>query len=166
MGDDEATGEACYLCTEQAVTRCRTCGRRVCSEHLVPYPDDLVEAFGPDGCQRCVDRAITEIERGRQQRERKRDRDAIYRTCAVCQQVFEQTLPACSVCGRRVCLDHSIRYRRRFRFGNRRDSTAGTWYWEYDVRCLEHRRHLWLDRLRGWQIDPRTEEQIEATSME
>ncbi|MCD6289211.1 MAG: hypothetical protein J7M34_01815 [Anaerolineae bacterium] len=156
-------GERCYICSAPAVTRCRTCGRPICREHLVPYPEELRATFGPDGCQHCVEWAIETISRGRQQRERKRAQDVVYRTCAVCHRVFDQVLPACSVCGRRVCSKHSTRYRRRFHFGNRKDPVTGAWYWEYDVRCIEHPRRLWWDRLWGWQIDPRTEEYVEAT---
>ncbi len=143
----------CYACAQPAIGTCRGCGRPICQEHLVPYPEDLVPLFGPDACQRCVERAIEEVERGRRQRERKRSQDVIYRTCEICNRVFEQVLPSCSVCNRRVCYDHRVRYRRRFFFGNRRDPVTGAWYWDYQVRCVDHRRHPWIARLTGWEID-------------
>jgi len=125
------------------------CRRPTCAAHLTAFPPELVSAFGPQACAACVEKSIAQMEKGRRQREHKRAGDAPYRTCAICGREFAQVLPACTVCGRHICREHRVRYRRPFRFGHPGDK--GAWYWDYDVRCPDHRRRL--PRLQGWQVD-------------
>lgn len=145
----EVGGTRCHLCSSLSAAVCPLCRRPVCAAHLADFPVELAPAFGPRACTICVERALAQIDKERAQRERKRTGDLPYRTCAVCGQEFPQVLAACAVCGRRICRGHSVRYRRRFRFGHRGDK--GAWYWDYDVRCLEHRRRF--PRLEGWEVD-------------
>lgn len=123
--------------------------------HLAGFSAELAPTFGPRACAACVEKALAQMDKGRAQRERKRTGDLPYRTCDVCGQEFSQVLLACAVCGKRVCRGHRVRYRRRFRFGHQGDK--GAWYWDYDVRCLEHRRRF--PRLEGWEMDPTAPEQ-------
>lgn len=137
------------------------CRRPVCAVHLADFPPDLVLAFGPQACVPCVQKSVAQVEKERRQRERQRAEGAPYRTCAVCGREFSRALPACTVCGRHLCREHRVRYRRRFRFGHPGDK--GAWYWDYDVRCLEHRRRL--PRWQGWEVDAtpsETEDQGES----
>ncbi|HIQ05438.1 MAG TPA: hypothetical protein EYH31_07035 [Anaerolineae bacterium] len=117
------------------------------------FPEELVPALGERACAACVERFVAQVEKERQQRERKREHDRWCRTCAICAREFEQVLPQCNVCGRPVCPEHRIRYRKQFRFGAHKGQEAA-WYWDYDVRCRDHKRSPWLVRLQGWEIDP------------
>jgi len=145
----EVERSGCHLCQSPAAEVCRLCQRPVCAAHLADFPAELAPVFGLRACAVCVERTLAQIEKERAQRERKRAGDLPYRTCAVCGQEFPQVLVACSVCGRYICQQHGMRYRRRFRFGHRGDK--GAWYWDHDVRCLEHRRRF--PRLEGWEVD-------------
>jgi hypothetical protein len=71
----------------------------------------------------------------------------------LCQREFEQALSQCSQCERHVCPEHSIRYRRRFRFGAKGNAEEA-WYWDYEVRCPEHKLNPLAVKLRDWEEAP------------
>lgn len=149
-----ATANACHLCGESAGADCPQCHLPVCEEHREALEPELAALFGVWACQECTDRSRAELALDRQQWERKRTGDVVFRTCGVCGEEFSQVLAACSQCGKRLCHLHRTRYRRRFRFGQQPGEQTGGWYWDYEVRCQEHRLAPLLARLRGWQPEP------------
>jgi hypothetical protein len=113
----------------------------------------LQPLFGAEACAECARFAAGDLARDEGQWARKRDRDRFYRTCALCEREAEQVLPRCGRCGRHLCPEHAVRYRRRFRFGAR-DGAEAAWYWDTEVRCPDHQLNPWLARLKGWERLP------------
>ncbi len=140
--------DTCWLCGAPAITTCHQCGQPVCETHLKPIPEAYVDAFGPDGCERCVAWSLEAIARMEKRPKAVVDPPAEARTCAFDNQVFDQPLPRCSVCNRPFCPDHGTRYRRKLYIGNPEGFTSA-YYWEYENRCQDHPLHLWESR--GWE---------------
>jgi hypothetical protein len=108
--------------------------------------------FGPEACTECVRFTVEDLARDEGQWARKRALDLTQCTCAVCGGEFEQVLAPCSRCGRHLCAEHSVRYRRKFRFGARGDAEEA-WYWDHEVRCVEHRMVGFVAWIRGWKVE-------------
>jgi hypothetical protein len=93
-----------------------------------------------------------DLARSESQQARKRERDLPHRTCNLCGPETEQVLPHCTRCGRHLCPEHAVRYRRRFRFGAR-DGAEAAWYWDHRVRCPAHQMNRFTVWLRRWERD-------------
>jgi hypothetical protein len=142
----------CYLCGAPARGHCPQCHRPVCVADLVPLDKEMQPIFGPDACAQCARSAMHDLARGESQQARKRERDLPHRTCSLCGRETEQVLPHCARCGRHLCPEHAVRYRRRFRFGAR-DGAEAAWYWDYEVRCPAHQMSRFTAWLRRWERD-------------
>jgi hypothetical protein len=143
----------CYLCGSPATGECPQCHRPVCGDHTVRLSQELVPVFGAQACQACARFSAGDLARDEGQWDKKRSRDLPYRTCAVCGSESEQVLPRCSRCGRHLCPEHALRYRKQFSFGSRHGSEQA-WYWDHEVRCPQHRLLPLIARLRSWQPVP------------
>jgi hypothetical protein len=150
--------EKCHICGKEATTTCPLCGRPICDEHKKEFPPELQDAFGPYACTACYDEVTGLIEKDRARQAKRKKQPVELRTCAICGKTFKTVLPRCSVCGRPVCHDHRMRYRKKFYSGSPGPERA--WYWDRDVRCLDHKRKF--PGLRGWEVDPDDEPEEEA----
>lgn len=146
--------DTCHICGQPGSARCPQCRLAVCETHQELLEPELAAIFGAWACVDCAARGREELAFDRRQWQRKRRGDIDFRTCAVCGQEFSQVLLACSQCGKRLCRVHRTRYRKRFRFGQQPGAQTGGWYWDYDVRCPDHRLSAWAARLKGWALDP------------
>ncbi len=144
--------EKCYICGAPATAHCPICGRPICDEHKVEFPPEYREAFGEYACTNCYAEAMDLIEKDLERQAKRKKQPVELRTCAICGRVFENVLPRCSVCGRPVCKEHRVRYRKKFYFGSPGPERA--WYWDRDVRCVDHKRSKLNLKLSGWEIDP------------
>ena len=142
--------EKCYICGKPATSTCPLCGRPICDDHRKDFPPDLQPAFGPFACDNCYNEAMNLLEKDRERLTKLKKHPVEDRTCAICGRVFKTVLPRCSVCDRPVCFEHRVRYRRKFYFGSPGPERA--WYWDRDVRCVDHKRRF--PKLQGWEVDP------------
>ncbi len=147
----------CYLCGAPAIDHCPQCRRPVCDADRVLLDEELRPLFGSDACTECASSARHDLARDESQWARKRDRDQPHRTCGLCGRESQQVLPYCTRCGRHLCPEHTVRYRRRFRFGAR-DGAEAAWYWDYEVRCPDHPINRFAAWLRRWEGDPTDQE--------
>jgi hypothetical protein len=124
----------------------------VCDADRVRLEEEMQPLFGSDACAECARSTTHDLARGESQLARKRDRDQAYRTCGLCGRESQQVLPHCTRCGRHLCPEHEMRYRRRFRFGAR-DKAEAAWYWDYEVRCPDHQMNRFAAWFRHWDRD-------------
>lgn len=147
----------CYLCGAPASGHCPQCHRPICDSDRVLLDEEMQPLFGSDACTECARGTTHDLARDESQWARKRDRDQPHRTCSLCGRRSQQVLPHCTRCGRHLCAEHTIRYRRRFRFGNW-DGAEGAWYWDYEVRCPDHQMNRLAAWFRRWEADPTNQE--------
>jgi hypothetical protein len=153
--------DRCYLCGAPASSHCPQCRRPVCDADRVRLDEELQPLFGSDACAECARSVTRDLACGESQWARKRDRDQPHRTCSLCGRESHQVLPYCTRCGRHLCPEHAVRYRRRFRFGAR-DKAEAAWYWDYEVRCSDHQMNRFTAWLQRWEGDPTNRERCSS----